>query len=91
MADGGARLKDPHATLDYGVDWSAWLGADTIESVAWSVPAGLTKTAESNTDTVAYVWLSGGTAGTTYQVVCRVTTTGGRTDDRTLELICKER
>ena len=91
MADGGARLKDPHATLDYGVDWATWLGADTIASVTWVVPAGLTLVSQSNTTTVAYVWLSGGTAGTTYQVVCRVTTAGGRIDDRTLELICKER
>lgn len=89
--DFGARVKDPDATLDYGIDWSEWLGADTIASVTWVVPAGLTKESQSNTTTAAYAWLSGGTAGETYPVVCRITTAAGRIDDRTLEIVCRER
>ena len=31
--------KDPNADLDYGFDWTAWLGAtDTITESTWSVP-----------------------------------------------------
>lgn len=76
--------KDPDATLDYEVDWSDWLGEDTISSVAWTAPAGLTQESSENTTTTATIWLSGGTAGAYYSVVCRVTTVAGRIDDRTI-------
>ena len=45
--------KDPNAKLDYRVDWSAWLNGDTVATVAWTVPTGLTKTSETNTTTAA--------------------------------------
>lgn len=84
-------IKDPDAILDYDVDWSRWLGTDTISSVVWVVGTGLTKDSQSNTDTVAKVWLSGGTVGTNYSVTCRVTTAGGRTDDRSFQVKVRER
>ena len=86
-----AAVKDPDATLDYAVDWAPYLDNDTIESVLWTVPTGLSLTAQSNDDTVATVWLSGGTVGTTFKVVCRITTLAGRIDDRTLKLTIKEK
>jgi hypothetical protein len=76
--------KDPDATLDYVLDWSTWLGSDTITSAAYTVPDGLTKASESNTTTTATVWLSGGTDGASHFVTCRVVTAGGRTDDRSI-------
>lgn len=30
-------VKDPDETLDYSVDWSRFLGSNTIASVVWSV------------------------------------------------------
>ena len=30
-------VKDPDETLDYSVDWSRFLGTNTISSVVWSV------------------------------------------------------
>lgn len=83
--------KDPDALLDYGHDWAPWLGADTIGTATWTVPAGLTKEAESHTTTTATVWVSGGTVGATYQVTCHITTAGGREDDRSLFLYVQER
>ena len=74
--------KDPNAKLDYRVDWSAWLNGDTVATVAWTVPTGLTKTSETNTTTAATVWLEGGTAGVDYRIVCRITTAAGRIADR---------
>ena len=82
-----AAVKDPDATLDYAVDWAPYLDNDTIESVLWTVPAGLSLTAQSNDDTVATVWLSGGTVGISYEVVCRITTMAGRIDDRTISVL----
>jgi hypothetical protein len=87
--------KDPNAALDYGVNWgvpfNSWLGEETIASVAWTVAAGLTQGAASNSDTVAKVRLSGGTAGETYAVTCRVTTSGGQIDERTFRIVVRER
>jgi hypothetical protein len=89
-------LKDPSAKLPFTVDWSAWLAAegDTATSVAWTVPAGIVKEsspAESLADGKATVWLSGGTVGQRYQITCRITTAGGRIDDRTIQVDIRER
>jgi hypothetical protein len=83
--------KDPNAVLDYSVDWSRWLDGDAIASSAWTVPADLAKVTETNTDTKATVWLSGGSAGQSYPVTNRITTTGGRTEDRTITIRVEER
>lgn len=85
-------IKDPSATLDYTIDWTAWLAGDTITGTpVWTVPAGLTKADESHTTTTSTVWISGGTIGSTYTLSVRVTTTGGRTDDRSIALVIADR
>lgn len=78
----GYETKDPDETEQYGVDWSDKLGADTIGSVAWQVPAGLNNVASSNVGLVSYIKLSGGTAGADYTVTCRLTSNGGLVLDR---------
>lgn len=83
--------KDPNAVLDYVWDWSAWLGEDTADSFEWIVPDGITKDSDTSDDTTATIWLSGGTAGTAYRVTNRITTAGGRTDDRTHTIVVRER
>jgi hypothetical protein len=77
-------VKDPNAKLDYMIDWAAWLGADTIATSTWVTPAGLTATSPSNTTTTATVWLESGTVGSQYLVTNRITTAGGRTNDRSI-------
>lgn len=89
-----AYKHDPQAKLDYSIDWGSlgWLvGGDTLASATWTVPAGLTKVTETNTTTTATVWLSGGTAGEDYDVVCHVVTVAGREDDRTLRIQARHR
>jgi hypothetical protein len=86
-------VKDPNAVLDYSIDWSQWLadaGADAINTSNWTVPAGITKDSQTNTSTQSKVWLSGGSAGQTYRVVNRITTTGGRTADRSFDVVVQE-
>lgn len=91
-AGGNSFVKDPDAVLDYGVDWSAWLATDeTISTSTWIVPDGLTKDSDSNTTTTTTVVLSSGTAGQTYQVTNRITTSDSRTDDRTFIVRVRER
>lgn len=84
------KFKDPQAVLDYVFDWSDWLGADTITGTpTWAVPSGLTKDSQSNTTTTATAIISGGTAGDDYKIACKITTVGGRTDERTGILHCR--
>jgi hypothetical protein len=94
---------DPDAKLPYSIDWArggsndgssadlGWLQGDTIAASSWTVPSGLTEVSDSFTDTVATIIISGGTAGTIYEVVNHITTALGLEDDRTITLNCKER
>ena len=77
--------KDPNAVLDYAFDWSDWLATgETISSHVITAQTGITKDSDSESDGVVTVWLSGGTAGINYKVACLITTTAGRTDERTM-------
>lgn len=77
--------KDPDATLDYGFDWSPWLEKDeTVATSEWILSDGLTKESDQKTSTNTRVWITGGEDGRSYQVTNRITTSMGRTDDRTL-------
>jgi len=86
-------LKDPDAVLDYTFDWTAWLAgiADTLASQQMVVDTGITLNSSSIDGSKVIAWLSGGTAGTTYRVTCRVVTAGGRTDDRSIYIKIVER
>ena len=83
--------KDPNAVLDYSVDWSRWLAGDEISASEWIVAVGLTKASETNSPTKTTVWLSGGVAGQGYSVTNRITTAGGRTEDRSFTIRVEER
>jgi hypothetical protein len=81
--------KDPSAVLDYTIDWSAWLGNDTISALVWTIPTGLTAAAASNTPTTTTQWLGACTVGTTYNVTNHITSAGGRQDSRSFRVVCK--
>lgn len=86
------HTKDPNSLLDFGVDWSSWLASgETISTSEWDVPAGLTEGASTESDGITTVWLSGGTAGTTYRVRNRVSTSASRVDDRSFFVRCADR
>jgi len=83
--------KDPDATLDYYIEWASWISTgDAIDDVEWTADTGITigsgEYAPIVSGTKATVWLSGGTLGTKYRVTCRLTTTGGRIDDRSITI-----
>ncbi len=81
-------LKDPDATLDYEFDWEDWLTpiADTIASVAWVLTDGLTLVSDSNTAMAAIAFVSGGVEDDIEVLTCRITTAGGRIEDRSVNL-----
>lgn len=81
--------KDPNAIKSWRWDWSGWLtslGADTIATSTFTVPAGLTKVSESNTTVTATVKLSGGTVGELYAVTNHITTVNGDTEEASMYL-----
>jgi hypothetical protein len=69
----------PGATLDYGVDAADLLAGldDTLASVDWEVPAGLTAGPQGGGGAVRTIWLTGVTPGA-YRVVAWLNTAGGR-------------
>jgi hypothetical protein len=84
--------KDPDAVLDWVWDWNEWLDeGETIVTSQFITTVGLVIDSIGNTTKTATVWLSGGTAGQVYQVTNRITTTSGRTDDRSITIRVTER
>jgi len=78
-------LKDPSAVLDYVFDWNEWLATgETITDHTITADTGITVDSSTESDGKVTVWLSGGTAGQNYKVACKITTSAGRTDERTL-------
>jgi hypothetical protein len=74
--------------LDFGIDYTDFLGTDTIATSSWSVGTGITQStpAPSNTSTAVTIWLSGGTADTEYAVTNTMVSAGGRTAVRTIRI-----
>ena len=86
-------LKDPSAVLDYVFDWTEWLATgETIavdsetgeKLITITADTGITVDSSTEDDGKVTVWLSGGTAGINYKVACLITTSAGRTDERTI-------
>ena len=86
-----SNLNDGSAT-DTGI-----LQGETISTSTWTVPTGITKNSDSKisvtiqgviyaVNTVTTVWLTGGTAGTDYDLVNTIVTSGARTLDHTLKI-----
>lgn len=78
---------DPDATEDFTFNLAAELDGDTIASVDFVLPDGLTEVSSSNTTLTATVFLTDAECGVTYRVTCRYTTAGGRTRDKTIRVI----
>ena len=89
-------LKDPSSSVDYSIDWAAWLEEpETIASTTWSInPSGIlapTLGTEGASDTTRSIFVSGGTVGQRYRLTCRIQTDAGRTVDRSLTIRIAER
>lgn len=88
--------KDPSAVLDYKWDWAAWLAAGetiTAKTIATTDTRGAVSTVVTvDSSTIAgdsksvTAWISGGTAGATVDVICHITTSAARQDDRRIRL-----
>lgn len=99
-------LKDKDETLDYSLDWSRVLNTgETILSVVWyivnaegekvlfssgSTVDGITNFSQSNTSTVATLYLSQGQNNKKYKFFCAVTTSASRTIERVVSIKIRE-
>ena len=89
--------KDPDEVLDYMVDWQddddpCLEAGETISTSTFTIVTGtVVIDSQSNTDTTATVWLSGGAVGERCDVLNRVTTSEGRTYDHTAKLRIRSR
>lgn len=82
--------KDPFDEVDYSFDWAKQLShsmtPDSIASVTWIVPAGLTQVNTSRLGGLTTIWLAGGVADSEYLVSCRIVTAQGRKFERNRRL-----
>lgn len=98
--------KDPDELLDYSVDWSRFLGSDTISAVTWyvydeddvktqmsdaAVVNGLQFIQGTVSGQVATARFGLGTNNVRYTVVCRVDTGDGLRYERSIFLRVKEK
>lgn len=88
------KNKDPQDELDYTFDWTDWLATgETISDYTVTVPQGLTvgtgAKATSESSGIVTVWLSGGTLGEIYTLVCNIETNAGRKKDWSGKILIK--
>ncbi|HYD13199.1 MAG TPA: hypothetical protein VEC11_10165 [Allosphingosinicella sp.] len=83
-------LKDPHARVDYAIDWSPYLDGQTIEASLWTVEpdeaGGIAAEETSFEPGRSAARLAGGLTGHSYTVSNRVTFSDGTTDVRSITL-----
>jgi hypothetical protein len=98
--------KDKDETLDYSIDWSRGLETnETIQAVSWSIlnaddekvsfsngttVNGLKNQTQTNTTTVATIYLANGTDNKEYKLFCSITTNQGRVKERAVVIRIRE-
>ena len=94
--------KDKDEVLDYNIDWSRFLGDDTIVGVSWYIddadgvkteliPSGqlvngIQLVSATNTNTVTTARLGSGTTNILYQFYCQITSSDGLVVERKVRL-----
>ena len=88
----GTYFKQPSEVLDYDLDYREWLtSGDNVQSATVAVtPTGLTVDSTFINDPRVKIWLSAGTAGSTYKVTVTMTTADGRVREDEFKLKVKE-
>jgi hypothetical protein len=94
------KRKDPNDIADYWFDWGSdeqaadirfLPDATTIVDHEVTVPAGITKLADSHTDKTVRWRASGGTDNADYEVTCLITTNTGEEFESTKVLQVRNR
>jgi hypothetical protein len=98
------KRKDPNAIIDYDIDWNPVVEGrnpylqddETISTSTWLITEGddgalILSSASILDGTRTKVFTSGGTVGAIYRITNRIVTSLGRTDDRSIRLLCQHR
>lgn len=85
-----AELVQAQAQQDAGQAVTV-VPADTISTSTFTLPPGIVANSSTHSATATKVWISGGTDGTSYQILNRIVTAGGRTFDLTVKLKIKSK
>ena len=96
------KLIDPNADVDYPFDWRPFLDdggspSDTIDTSEWIItpqtesPQQPDMHGAYNIGGITAIFVRGCIEGQTYRLTNRVVTTQGRTDDRSITLLCRNR
>lgn len=89
--NGGTNVIDNFNYHGCGTGAAAEAVGETISSFLITPPAGITVNSSSETDGAVTAWVSGGTLGEHYPIKCKITTSSGRIDERTIDLTIIER
>lgn len=81
---------DPDSTDEFEFDLTPDLDGDTISTVTFVLPDGLTQVSSSNTDKTATIFVTGAARCALYRIICRYTTANGITRDKTLRVIGRD-
>jgi hypothetical protein len=82
--------KDPDVDKTFGINWASYLGALMITASEWELPAGVTESDSDFTTTATSIQLSGGTDGTDYELINRVTLSNNDTEEKTIVIQVRE-
>jgi hypothetical protein len=87
--------KDQQAHLDYSVNWSRWLAdvpGDSISNMYVGKTDGIAVTAQGIVNgAITAVMAKDGVIGITEAITIKISTTRGRSDERTIRLFVRER
>jgi hypothetical protein len=87
-----APPKDPQATLRHSISWASWLqDGEAITAQSMTAPDGITVDQVTQADGVVSYRISGGIDRKDYVVACRVETSQGRIDERSVLYRVRER
>lgn len=86
---------DDDAVLPFRMDWSEWIAeeSDTFTgtpTITVTPATGLAASSPTYDGDDAVWWLTASATGT-YRIAVKVTTAGGRTDERTVTVVVRER
>ena len=88
----GADWLGPDEVIsDHTITAEAGITVDSSSRTSVTVHDGEGTNITIANHTSVRVWLSGGTAGESYDVACEITTDQGRTDERTIRVPVRER
>ena len=76
--------KEPTEELNFGINWSDWLGSLTISASSWSGPSGIVIVTNSIDGQNTIVRLAGGTWAETYELFNTITASDSEIETRSI-------